>query len=211
MLSVLFKLFELNSNLFLNLDFECNEKVNRTDKDLLSGVHHSCGDKSSSLFLYGSFAFYTVTVNLLLLNMIIATFASTVEEIEKDSTKLHRFQRFEGIKEFADKSMIPAPFVIFEYIINLALYFRNIINGTEAQKKSSFRIENLEEFQKEYYMEFETESRSQFWTEKCCREEEGESAADKSEMLLNAVSKLEKSFTEYKIWVNSCVNLRDLL
>jgi len=133
--------------------------------------------------------------------MIIATFASTVEEIEKDSTKLHRFQRFEGIKEFADKSFIPAPFVIVEYIINTVQFFRHIINGTENEKKNSFRIEGLEEPQKDFYVEFETESRGRYWTEKYCREEEGAMVVDKNDLVLNAVSRLEKSLDEFKIWV----------
>jgi hypothetical protein len=175
--------------------------VNRTEIERQTGVRPVCGHKSSSLFLYGSFAFYTVTVNLLLLNMIIATFASTVEEIEKDSTKLHRFQRFEGIKEFADKSFIPAPFVIVEYIINTVQFFRHIINGTVNEKKNSFRIEGLEEPQKDFYVEFETESRGRYWTEKYCREEEDAMVVDKNDLVLNAVSRLEKSLDEFKIWV----------
>lgn len=36
---------------------------------------HDCPHDLSSLFLYAGFAVYTVTCNLLLLNMIIATFA----------------------------------------------------------------------------------------------------------------------------------------
>lgn len=64
---------------------------------------------------------------------------STVEEIERDSAKFYRFQRFEGIKEFAEKSMIPAPFVIIEYIIDLSIYFKNLINGDTSERQDSFR------------------------------------------------------------------------
>jgi hypothetical protein len=61
-----------------------------------------------------------------------------VEEIDIDSKKYYKFQRYDGIKEFADKSMIPAPFVVFEYIFRLIRFVRNVVNGTLVETPASF-------------------------------------------------------------------------
>ena len=83
--------------------------------------------------------FYTVTINLLLLNMIIATFSSTVEELDLDSNKIFKFQRFEGIKECSEKTILPPPIVVFEYLYLGFKFLKNYANGIVLQKKDDFR------------------------------------------------------------------------
>lgn len=83
--------------------------------------------------------FYTVTINLLLLNMIIATFSSTVEELDLDSNKIFKFQRFEGIKECSEKTILPPPIVVLEYLYLCFKFLKNYANGVVQEKKDDFR------------------------------------------------------------------------
>lgn len=129
-------------------------------------------------------------------------FSSTVEEIERDSTKFYRFQRFEGIREFANKSMIPAPFVIVEYIISIASYCKAVVNGDPIESTDSFRIENLEPFQSDVYIKFETASRNQFYDEKYIKKDEDSDQANSA--LIQTVNRLDKSLDLFKIWVFFC-------
>ncbi len=66
-------------------------------------------------------------------------FRSTVEEIELISSKLFKFQRFDAIKEFTEKTILPPPFVIFEYTIHFFKFASSFLNGTTLTEESSFR------------------------------------------------------------------------
>jgi hypothetical protein len=65
--------------------------------------------------------------------------SATVENIDVDSKKIFKFQRFHGIKECSERTILPAPFVIIEYTYFTISFIRNYINGTEIIKKDDFR------------------------------------------------------------------------
>ena len=71
--------------------------------------------------------------------MIIATFSSTVEELDLDSNKIFKFQRFEGIKECSEKTILPPPFVVFEYIYLGVKFVKNYANGVVQNERDDFR------------------------------------------------------------------------
>ena len=95
--------------------------------------------------------------------------------------------------------MIPAPFVIFEYIISILHYCKCFLNGEETESTDSFRIENLEPFQTEYYTKFETASRNKFYLEKYNKSDE--TLDQDNRVLIETVNRLDKSLDLFKIWV----------
>lgn len=95
--------------------------------------------------------------------------------------------------------MIPAPFVIVEYIISIVSYCKAFVNGDPIESTDSFRIENLEPFQSEVYIKFETASRNQFYDEKYLKVEVSD---QDNNALIETVNRLDKSLDLFKIWVH---------
>lgn len=70
---------------------------------------------------------------------IIINFSSTVEEIDIDSNKFFKFQRFDGIREFSEKTIIPPPLVVIEYLYMILVLMKNYLTGHSEIKANCFR------------------------------------------------------------------------
>lgn len=68
---------------------------------------------------------YLLITNILLINLLIATFASTFERIRSESDTIWKFQRYELIKEYQDRPVLPPPFIILCHIWFFILYLKN--------------------------------------------------------------------------------------
>ena len=78
-------------------------------------------------------AIYLIITNVLLLNLLIATFASTYTNIKSQSNQIWRFQRYELIQEYKDRPIFPPPLIIISharYVYELSSRFiRNCWNS----------------------------------------------------------------------------------
>jgi len=62
-----------------------------------------------------------------------------VEAIDIDSNKIYKYQRFKGIKEFSNKTILPPPLVVFEYAFYVLRFAKNLLNGESIHVVDNFR------------------------------------------------------------------------
>ncbi|XP_007577647.1 transient receptor potential cation channel subfamily M member 2 [Poecilia formosa] len=67
---------------------------------------------------------YLLFANILLLNLLIAIFNYTFEEVHDNTDKIWKFQRYELIKEYYSRPAAPPPFIIFSH---LYLFIRKMV------------------------------------------------------------------------------------
>uniref|UniRef100_A0A8D0CLW4 Transient receptor potential cation channel, subfamily M, member 2 n=1 Tax=Sander lucioperca TaxID=283035 RepID=A0A8D0CLW4_SANLU len=67
---------------------------------------------------------YLLFANILLLNLLIAIFNFTFQEVQDNTDRIWKFQRYELIKEYHSRPAAPPPFIIFSH---LYLFIRNIV------------------------------------------------------------------------------------
>ncbi|XP_035762623.1 transient receptor potential cation channel subfamily M member 2 [Neolamprologus brichardi] len=67
---------------------------------------------------------YLLFANILLLNLLIAIFNFTFEEVQDNTDKIWKFQRYELIKEYHSRPAAPPPFIIFSHIY---LFIRSMV------------------------------------------------------------------------------------
>lgn len=104
---------------------------------------------SSEKMFYGyvSTIIYVCLANILLLNIVIAMFSNTFEEINKNSTELWKFNRLKLIykyDEFYYKFPIPPPFsLISNSIQNFSMLFNCFVkhSNIEKTKKKQIKLE----------------------------------------------------------------------
>ena len=62
-----------------------------------------------------------------------------METIDIDSNKIYKYQRFKGIKEFSDKTILPPPLVVFEYAYYVISFAKKYLNGEPNHTADNFR------------------------------------------------------------------------
>uniref|UniRef100_UPI0037E9964E transient receptor potential cation channel subfamily M member 2 n=1 Tax=Semicossyphus pulcher TaxID=241346 RepID=UPI0037E9964E len=67
---------------------------------------------------------YLLFANILLLNLLIAIFNFTFQEVQDNTDRIWKFQRYELIKEYHSRPAAPPPFIIF---IHLYLFIRLLV------------------------------------------------------------------------------------
>lgn len=67
---------------------------------------------------------YLLFANILLLNLLIAIFNFTFEEVQDNTDRIWKFQRYELIKEYHSRPAAPPPFIIFSH---LHLFVRSVV------------------------------------------------------------------------------------
>ena len=86
-----------------------------------------------------------------------------MEAIELDSNKIFRFHRIAGIRDFSEKSLIPAPFVVFEHILFFILFIKRYFSDKKvASSWDHLHIPDLDEKTRRVYMEFEVAHKVRF-------------------------------------------------
>ncbi len=94
-----------------------------------------------------------------------------MEAIELDSNKIFRFHRIAGIRDFSEKSLIPAPFVVFEHIYFLLLFIKRYFSDKKVPSTwSHLHVRDLDDKTRKVYNEFEVAHKLRF-----CHEEFEES------------------------------------
>ncbi|XP_027006707.2 transient receptor potential cation channel subfamily M member 2 [Tachysurus fulvidraco] len=95
---------------------------------------------------------YLLFANILLLNLLIAIFNYTFEEVQGNTDIIWKFQRYELIKEYHSRPALPPPFVILSHIY---LFIRRVLLRRAPQKHKIFRQE-LSQREEEELMSWES-------------------------------------------------------
>ncbi|KAK2839691.1 hypothetical protein Q5P01_013431 [Channa striata] len=81
---------------------------------------------------------YLLFANILLLNLLIAIFNFTFQEVQDNTDRIWKFQRYDLIKEYHSRPAAPAPFIIFSHLylfIKKMLLCRPSIMNKEFKKE----------------------------------------------------------------------------
>ncbi|XP_061736092.1 transient receptor potential cation channel subfamily M member 2 [Nerophis ophidion] len=81
---------------------------------------------------------YLLFANILLLNLLIAIFNFTFQEVQDNTDRIWKFQRYELIKEYNSRPAAPPPFIILSH---LYLFLRNVVLCRPNLKSRKFRTE----------------------------------------------------------------------
>uniref|UniRef100_A0A673C9F8 Transient receptor potential cation channel, subfamily M, member 2 n=1 Tax=Sphaeramia orbicularis TaxID=375764 RepID=A0A673C9F8_9TELE len=76
---------------------------------------------------------YLLFANILLLNLLIAIFNFTFQEVQDNTDRIWKFQRYELIKEYHSRPAAPPPFIILSH---LYLFIRSIVLRKPAERKN---------------------------------------------------------------------------
>ncbi|KAM7380643.1 hypothetical protein PAMP_003923 [Pampus punctatissimus] len=81
---------------------------------------------------------YLLFANILLLNLLIAIFNFTFQEVQDNTDRIWKFQRYELIKEYHSRPAAPPPFIILSH---LYLFIRNVVLRRPPTKCKEFKDE----------------------------------------------------------------------
>ena len=76
---------------------------------------------------------YVLVTSLLLVNLLIASFSSSYEQVAKDARKTWLYYRFEVIEEYINKPTLPSPFIVFNHIFRLIVFVINVCRRNSAK------------------------------------------------------------------------------
>ncbi|KAB5577294.1 hypothetical protein PHYPO_G00208240 [Pangasianodon hypophthalmus] len=95
---------------------------------------------------------YLLFANILLLNLLIAIFNYTFEEVQGNTDIIWKFQRYELIKEYHSRPSLPPPFILLSHIY---LFIRRVLLRQAPKKYKIFRQE-LNQREEEELMSWES-------------------------------------------------------
>lgn len=94
-----------------------------------------CTDKKGTSVTISIYVIYILVLTVLLLNLLIAIFTNTFEEIESESDKIWRFQRYNLIYEYFHKTIFVPPFTGIYYLYAFTIKFGLMtLRGTKFKK-----------------------------------------------------------------------------
>nr|XP_009303267.1 transient receptor potential cation channel subfamily M member 2 isoform X2 [Danio rerio]6DRK_A Chain A, Transient receptor potential cation channel, subfamily M, member 2 [Danio rerio]6DRK_B Chain B, Transient receptor potential cation channel, subfamily M, member 2 [Danio rerio]6DRK_C Chain C, Transient receptor potential cation channel, subfamily M, member 2 [Danio rerio]6DRK_D Chain D, Transient receptor potential cation channel, subfamily M, member 2 [Danio rerio] len=94
---------------------------------------------------------YLLFANILLLNLLIAIFNYTFQEVQDNTDTIWKFQRYELIKEYHSRPALPPPFILLSHLI---LFIRGVFLRDLPQRHKNFRQE-LEQTEEEELLSWE--------------------------------------------------------
>lgn len=109
---------------------------------------------------------YLLFANILLLNLLIAIFNFTFQEVQDNTDKIWKFQRYELIKEYHSRPSAPPPFIILSH---LYLFIRNMVLRRGPIRNNDFK-KKLPEIEEEKLLSWEALMKDRYllskWYEK---------------------------------------------
>ncbi|KAL1267375.1 hypothetical protein QQF64_032738 [Cirrhinus molitorella] len=94
---------------------------------------------------------YLLFANILLLNLLIAIFNYTFQEVQDNTDTIWKFQRYELIKEYHSRPALPPPFILLSHIV---LFIKGVLLRNSPQRHKHFRQE-LEQTEEEELLSWE--------------------------------------------------------
>ncbi|XP_078142127.1 transient receptor potential cation channel subfamily M member 2 [Centroberyx gerrardi] len=79
---------------------------------------------------------YLLFANILLLNLLIAIFNFTFQEVQDNTDRIWKFQRYELIKEYHSRPAAPPPFIILSH---LYLFMKHVVLRRPLTKSNEFK------------------------------------------------------------------------
>jgi hypothetical protein len=67
-------------------------------------------------------------------------FSSTVEEIDIISKTVFKFHRYDGIRDITQKTVIPPPLVVIEYLYYFVKFLKRYATGVVDEKESIWSL-----------------------------------------------------------------------
>ncbi|XP_028971789.2 transient receptor potential cation channel subfamily M member 2 isoform X3 [Esox lucius] len=111
---------------------------------------------------------YLLFANILLLNLLIAIFNYTFQEVQDNTDNIWKFQRYELIKEYYSRPALPPPFILLShiYIFIRRLVLRKPLQGhqtfkEELSKEEEEELLSWESFMKDNYLQSTRQQHSQ--------------------------------------------------
>ena len=85
----------------------------------------SCPLSSGVAFSYVALMVYMVIANILLINLLIAMFSSTFQDVQENTDQIWKFQRYRLVFEYYDSPILPPPLNFIAYLVSCINYFKN--------------------------------------------------------------------------------------
>ncbi|XP_076119303.1 transient receptor potential cation channel subfamily M member 2-like [Alosa pseudoharengus] len=101
---------------------------------------------------------YLLFANILLLNLLIAIFNYTFQQVQDNTDKIWKFQRYELIKEYHSRPALPPPFILLSHLF---LLFRRFVMRQHPQKHKQFR-KRLSKTEEEELMSWEARMKDKY-------------------------------------------------
>ncbi len=100
---------------------------------------------------------YLLVANILLINLLIASFNTIYNSVNARSLQFWNFQRFSIVLEYEEKPVLPAPLIIFSHAYRICKYFvRMCRKGRSSKFESGLKV-FLSKFDLERLYDFEEE------------------------------------------------------
>lgn len=112
----------------------------------------NCGSSFQELIMILTAIYFFVT-NIVLINLLIATMARRFDEIQSQAVKVWRYQQYDLLKEYEDKSKLPNPFSIVSSFLDIFEGAKRRWNHVKDEDSSQIGVEEevfyrqLESFQ----------------------------------------------------------------
>ncbi|XP_052238328.1 transient receptor potential cation channel subfamily M member 1-like isoform X3 [Dreissena polymorpha] len=114
-----------------------------------NGTYPRCPSETGKIVVPIMMAIYLLVANILLLNLLIAMFSFTFNELNKDSNSHWCFQRYDVFNEYADRPVLCPPLNVF-WLLHLFVNRRK----SSEKKNDPFRV-SLDDRKMEDIIEFE--------------------------------------------------------
>lgn len=95
-----------------NLDLNCDSAVSK------------CPTKSGVIYSYIFLMIYVVLGNVLLINLLIAVFSSTYQQVQENADQIWKFNRYKLVYEYVNVPLLPSPLSLLSYLV---YYTRSLI------------------------------------------------------------------------------------
>ncbi|CAF0758789.1 unnamed protein product [Brachionus calyciflorus] len=105
----------------------------------------SCPDSAGKYYSFGALMVYMVVANVLLINLLIAMFSSTYEDVQLKTDQIWKYQRYRLVFEYFNSSVFPPPFSIFAYITSVIHWLKS--------KKEESDSDQMEENSEDLFLE----------------------------------------------------------
>ena len=99
---------------------------------------------------------YLLVANILLINLLIASFNTIYNSVNARSLQFWNFQRFSVVLEYEEKPVWPAPLTIFSHIYRICKFFYRKCKGQNSRFESGLKL-FLSKFDLERLYDFEEE------------------------------------------------------
>ncbi|KAH9505775.1 Transient receptor putative cation channel sub M member 2 [Bulinus truncatus] len=137
--------WQIYGELFLD-DIEGDDNCKKNMTEYKDDDTKRCPSEVGKYFVPILLGFYMLMTNVLLLNLLIAMFSYTFQQIQ-DNTDMHWcFQRFKLIFEYTERPVLPPPVIIFNHVYLIISYYYHRCSPVQTGLKAfSKTFQNKEE------------------------------------------------------------------